>query len=73
MRRLSAGEITSKMLRANPQLPPQSLAVRCKGDEFEELRVCFSPELKPIACGNGVHTQCRRSSLLLRAARGEQH
>lgn len=69
MRRLSAGDIASEMLRANPQLPPRSLAVRCKGEEFEELRVCFSPDLKPTACGNGVHTQCRKSPLLLRAAK----
>lgn len=67
-RRLSASEIAKEFLRANPQLQPRSLALRCKGDEFEELRVCLSPELQPVPCGNGVHSQCRGGPLLLRAA-----
>jgi ribonuclease T2 len=69
-RHLSASEIAAQFIRANPKLPPRSIAVRCKGELFEELRICFSPELQPIACGQGVHSQCRGGSLLLRASHG---
>jgi len=66
--RLSADEIAGKFLGANPALQRRSLVLRCKGEQFEELRVCLSPELKPVACGRGVHSQCRKGPLLIRAA-----
>lgn len=67
-RHLLASEIAAEFIRANPKLTPRSIALRCKGEQFEELRVCFSPDLQPVACGKGVHSQCRGGPLLLRAA-----
>jgi ribonuclease T2 len=69
-RTLTADQIAAQFLRANPAFGPRSVVVRCKGEQFEELRVCLSPDLLPVSCGRGVHTQCRRSQALrIRAAR----
>ncbi len=68
-RRLSAAQIVEQFERANAGLTAASIAVRCKGDRFEELRICLSPDLHPVPCGRGVHSQCRQGPLVLRAAR----
>jgi ribonuclease T2 len=69
-RTLTADQIAGQFLRANPALGPRSIVIRCKGEQFEELRICLSPDLHPVACGRGVHTQCRRTqSLRIRSAR----
>jgi len=67
-RHLSASQISGEFQRANPSLSERSMVLRCKAEQFEELRICLSPDLQPVPCGRGVHSQCRQGSLLIRAA-----
>jgi ribonuclease T2 len=66
---MTASQIVSAFVRANPSLPPQSLALHCRGPQLEEVRVCLSRELQPQACGRGVRTRCRSGPLTVGAAR----
>jgi ribonuclease T2 len=68
-RSLTASQVASEFLHANPSLTAQSIAVRCHGAQFEELRICLSPDLHPTACGRDVHTRCRQGPLTIGAAR----
>lgn len=68
-RSLTANEILSEFSAANPSFPKDGLAVKCSGNEFEELRVCVDPKLKPMSCGKGVRTQCSREAVQIRAVR----
>jgi ribonuclease T2 len=68
-RQLTADQIVAEFVQANPGLSKDSLAVKCSGGEFEELRVCVDTQLKPMSCGKGVRTQCRRDAVQVRAVR----
>ncbi|HEX7156325.1 MAG TPA: ribonuclease T2 [Burkholderiaceae bacterium] len=57
---LPAEQIARAFVAANPRLAAADLALRCRGPELEEVRVCLSRDLVPTACGRDVHTQCRR-------------
>jgi ribonuclease T2 len=57
---LSAAQIAQAFVAANPRLEAADLALRCRGPELEEVRVCLSRDLAPTACGRDVRTQCRR-------------
>jgi len=67
-RRLTAGQVVSAFVKANPSLSPRSFAVRCHGPRLEEVRICLSRELEPLTCGADVHTQCRTGPLEIDAA-----
>jgi ribonuclease T2 len=47
----SPSEIRSAFLRANPNLEPDMLAVVCNGNGLKEIRICFSRDGHPRACG----------------------
>lgn len=66
---LTADQILSEFVQANPGLSRDSLAIKCSGGELEEVRFCVNPQLKPIACGKGVRTQCGREAVLVRPMR----
>jgi ribonuclease T2 len=66
--RMTADDITSEFVRANPTLSRRSLAVRCRGDQFEELRICLSSDLHAVPCGHGVHTHCRQGPVFVQPA-----
>jgi ribonuclease T2 len=68
-RKLSAEQILGEFLSANPGLNNDALTLRCSGNELEEVRVCVDKQLKPMACGKGVRTQCGRDTVLVRAVR----
>lgn len=58
---ISPREIEAKFVSANPRLR-DSIRVTCSGGELAEVRICFSKNLSPHACG--VHDAgCRDDSL----------
>jgi ribonuclease T2 len=54
---------------ANPGLPPEAIALRCRGQDFAEARLCLSRDLRPVACGAGVRGSCPRNGLRVRPVR----
>jgi ribonuclease T2 len=44
-------EIRTDFLRANPKLEPDMLAIVCNGKGLKEIRICFSTDGHPRACG----------------------
>jgi ribonuclease T2 len=50
-RLLSAGDIESAFVSANPWLKPDMISVSCRGENLLDVRVCFGRDLFPRACG----------------------
>lgn len=52
--RASPAEVVRDFARANPNLDPAAIAVGCggPGNRLKELRVCFTKDGKPRACGD---------------------
>jgi ribonuclease T2 len=68
-REMSAKQVISEFVSANPGFPESSVVVKCSGAELEEVRVCVDMQLKPRACGKGVRSQCRGGNVQVRAVR----
>jgi len=68
-RSLTASQVASEFVHSNPKLSSRSIAVRCQGAQLEEVRICLSRDLNPVACGRDVHTKCRQGPLKIEAAR----
>lgn len=51
-------EIKTNFIAVNPSLKPNMLAVQCDGRYLQEVRVCMSLSLKPLACGTDVRDRC---------------
>jgi ribonuclease T2 len=68
---LSAKEIVSAFVAANPDLGENMLRVVChNGGELDEVRVCLGKDsLKPQACGGRMRNTCRIGALKIPAAR----
>jgi ribonuclease T2 len=66
---LTAEDVAAAFRRANPAIPERAIVVKCRGPELEEVRICLSTDLKPIACGRGVRDACRRGPLQIRPVR----
>lgn len=72
---VSPGEVVKDFTAANPELKPEMIAVSCGGRRLKELRVCFSRDLKPQACGQNENAErlCSRDEVVMppvRAGRG---
>ena len=67
-RTMTASQIVGAFVKANPSLTARSLALRCRGAQLEEVRICLSRDLHPEPCGPDVHTQCRSGALTIGAA-----
>ncbi|WP_245296827.1 MULTISPECIES: ribonuclease T2 [Rhodomicrobium] len=48
---ISPGEVENEFLKANPQLTADMMSVSCRDRRLGDLRICFSRDLKPRACG----------------------
>jgi len=64
-RSLTAAQIVSAFVKANPSLTGRSIALRCRGPKLEEARICLSRDLHPEPCGRDVHTTCRPGKLTI--------
>jgi len=55
----NASEISRAFREANPALTTDDLAVVCRGNFLQEVRICLDKDLHPRACGHDVHDTCR--------------
>jgi ribonuclease T2 len=62
---MTASQIVSAFAKANRSMPKRSLALRCRGSQFEEVRICLSRDLHPEPCGRDIRTQCRSGPLTI--------
>jgi ribonuclease T2 len=49
-RTVTAGDVEAAFMRANPELRPEGIAVTKRGNLLSEVRLCFTPDLKPRTC-----------------------
>jgi ribonuclease T2 len=62
---MTASQIVAAFTKANPPLQARSVAVRCRGPQFEEVRICLSRNLHPEPCGPDIRTRCRSGPLTI--------
>ncbi len=64
---VSPGEVVKEFTAVNPELKPEMIAVSCGGRRLKELRVCFSRDLKPRACGDNENARrlCSRDEVVM--------
>ncbi len=64
---VAPGEVVKEFTAANPELKPEKIAVACGGRRLKELRVCFSRDLKPRACGDNENRDrlCSRDEVVM--------
>jgi ribonuclease T2 len=62
-------KLKQKLLAANPSIPPEAMAVLCSGRYLDQVRVCYTKDLKPRPCGAGVRDNCRAEKVILRPVR----
>jgi len=65
---VSPADLESKFAAANPSFPRTAFRVSCHGSELQELRICFSKDLKPRACTDSAG-ECRLGSIAMRPVR----
>ncbi|HEY8095589.1 MAG TPA: ribonuclease T2 [Methylobacter sp.] len=61
----SAAQIRQQFHDSNPNL---QMAVACKGDYLQEVRLCFDKAMQPKACSSGVRDHCPASTVIMRPA-----
>ena len=61
---MSAEDIRSAFVDANPGLQRNMLGVSCRGNSLSEVRICLDTDLKPRQCGRGVGMRCPRTAEL---------
>jgi ribonuclease T2 len=61
----SPGQIETQFATANPSFPKTAFRTSCQGNVFEEMRVCFDKNIKPLACTATV-SECRNTALTIR-------
>jgi len=66
---LTAQDITRAFTDANPGLNSRRIALKCRGPELEEVRLCLDRALKPTDCGRGIKSHCRRGPIQIRPLR----
>ncbi len=66
-RSLTASQIVGAFVRSDPSLTERSFALRCRGAQLDEVRICLSRDLHPQACGRGVRTRCPSGALAIPA------
>jgi ribonuclease T2 len=66
---VSPAKIKQKFVAANAGFDLDSVHVLCGGRFVSEVRVCFSKDLRPRACGAGVRDTCAVDPAILRPVR----
>ena len=62
--RMTADDIGTAFVRANPGLRSDMFGVICRGADLAEVRVCVDTTLDFRECGRGVRTRCPRDATL---------
>jgi ribonuclease T2 len=68
--RVTGAEVEQAFLNSNPSVSAAGVAVLCRGGRLREVRVCFSLEGAPRACGPDVTDQCARGPVTMLPVRG---
>lgn len=61
--------LLTKLTGSNPGTPESAIALRCRGKDLAEVRICLSKGLTPIACGPHVRGSCPRQGIRVRPIR----
>lgn len=71
--RLTPQQVSADFLAANPQLTAAMISVDCaRKGRLKEIRICFTNEGVPRACGkNEAASSCRASTVTLPPVRGQ--
>jgi ribonuclease T2 len=68
--RLAPIEIARRFVAANPGLRPDMMAVTCRRDRLEEVRICFTRDLRGFQrCPEVARGNCRAGDVLVEAGR----
>lgn len=59
----TVAELRDELVRDNPGLPPDGIALYCKGPMLREIRICYSKDLKPQSCSAAVRDACPRAGI----------
>jgi len=72
---ISPGEVQQVFLEANPQLQPGMIEVGCSRNRLRDIRICFSKDLKPRACGKSELSRklCYSGNLTLPPVRSGEY
>ena len=62
---ISPQEIESKFAAANPSFPKGAFHVSCHSNELQEVRVCFTKDLRPRPC-SGSAGECHAQTITMR-------
>ena len=65
---VSPSDITAKFAAANPSFGNDAFRVSCTNDELQEVRICFSKDLKARACSANERA-CQSGSIKMRPLR----
>lgn len=57
--KLPASVVEQAFLKANPGWEPNMLTITCREGRIKEARLCLSPDLHPVPCGQDVVRDCR--------------
>lgn len=66
---VSPDDIHKEFQQANPSFPAESVKVLCNGRFLSEVRVCYTKDLKPRACGADVRDTCKADPVIMRPVR----
>jgi ribonuclease T2 len=59
-------DIQRAFVEANPDLRPQAMAIGCSRDELQEVRLCFSKDLRDfVNCPEVARATCRAQSIAI--------
>jgi ribonuclease T2 len=69
-RSLSPGDAEAAFLDANPDLPPDGVAVTCDKRYLREVRICMTKDLAFRACDEVDRRSCRAQKVVMPPVRG---
>lgn len=69
---VSPERIETDFLKTNPELTPEAISIACGRRHLREVRICFSREEEPTACGENEDQArlCRADEIVMPPVRG---
>ena len=62
---MTSSQIVAAFAKINSSLTGRSLALRCRGPQLEEVRICLSRDLHPHPCASDIRSHCRSGPLTI--------
>ena len=69
---VSPSEVEEAFVAANPGLTREAIAIGCDSKRLNEVRICFSKDLKFRNCAEVDRRACRRDQVVMPRVRGTQ-